>query len=72
MHLQKLCKDPQSNPGGCQSVYLAENGMMAVQGLAMDADTFANMENVLEGESGVLIKPEIIVEAARLYQARYV
>jgi hypothetical protein len=50
-------------------VYLAENGMMAVQGLTMDADTFANMEHVLPGESGVLIKPEIILEAARLYQA---
>jgi hypothetical protein len=49
-------------------VYLAENGMMAVQGLTMDADTFANMENVLPGEGGVLIKPEIIIEAARLYQ----
>lgn len=69
MRLQKLCKDPDSNPTGCQSVYLAENGMMAVQGLAMDADTLANMENVLPGESGVLIKPEIILEAARLYQA---
>ncbi|GAA3755073.1 hypothetical protein [Salinactinospora qingdaonensis] len=69
MHLQKLCKDPESNPTGCQSVYLAENGMLAVQGLAMDTDTFANMENVLPGENGVLIKPEIILEAARLYQA---
>jgi hypothetical protein len=69
VRLQKLCKDPESNPGGCQSVYLAENGMMAVQGLTMDADTFANMEHVLPGESGVLIKPEIILEAARLYQA---
>lgn len=69
MRLQKLCKDPDSNPSGCQSVYLVENGMLAVQGLAMDADTVANMENVLPGEAGVLIKPEIILEAARLYQA---
>ncbi|WP_007024668.1 hypothetical protein [Saccharomonospora iraqiensis] len=68
MRLRKLCKDPESNPTGCQSVYLAGNGMMAVQGLEMDADTFANMENVLPGEGGVLIKPEIILEAARLYQ----
>lgn len=69
MHLHKLCKDPESNPTGCQSVYLAENGMLAVQGLAMDANTHANMENLLPGESGVLIKPEIVLEAARPYQA---
>lgn len=68
MRLEKLCKDPESNPGGCQTVYLAENGMMAVQGLVMDADTVANMDNVLPGEAGILIKPEIILEAARLYQ----
>ncbi|MGH3621254.1 MAG: hypothetical protein ACRDQ5_05605 [Sciscionella sp.] len=69
VQLQKLCKDPDSNPSGCQTVYLTENGMMAVQGLTMDADTYANMENVLPGKSGVLIKPEIILEAARLYRA---
>lgn len=68
MHLRKLCKDPESNPGGCQSVYIAENGMMAVQGLTMDGDTYANMENLLPGESGVLIKPEIILAAAELYR----
>lgn len=70
VHLQKLCKDPESNPGGCQSVYVAENGMMAVQGLTMDRETYANMENLLPGENGVLIKPEIILEAARLYQEK--
>lgn len=69
MQLRKLCKDPESNPTGCQSVYVAENGMLAVQGLAMDTDTHANMENLLPGENGVLIKPEIVLEAARLYQA---
>lgn len=42
--------------------------MMAVQGLRMDRDTYANMENLLPGESGVLIKPEIILEAAKLYR----
>lgn len=68
MHLRKICKDPESNPTGCQSVYLAENGMMAVQGLEMDPETVSNMENLLPGESGVLIKPEILVEAARRYQ----
>ncbi|GAB3671427.1 hypothetical protein GCM10027597_04370 [Saccharopolyspora tripterygii] len=70
VQLRKLCKDPESNPGGCQTVYLAENGMFAVQGLEMDPETYANMENVLPGEGGVLIKPEIILEAARLYQER--
>ncbi len=69
MQLRKLCKDPDSNPSGCQTVYLAENGMFAVQGLRMDAETAANMVNVLPEETGVLIKPEIILEAARLYQA---
>lgn len=70
MRLQKLCKDPESNPTGCQTVYLAENGMLAVQGLAIDAETAKNVENLAPEESAVLIKPEIILEAARLYQER--
>lgn len=70
MQLEKICKDPESNPNGCQSIYLADNGMCGVQGLTMDDDTFANMENLLPGEGGVLIKPEIVIEAANRLRAQ--
>lgn len=69
MRLQKICKDSDSNPGGCQTMYLAENGMFGVQGLTVDADSTANMEHLLPGETGVFIKPEIVCEAVDRYRA---
>lgn len=70
MWLRKICKDPDSNPSGCQTMYLAENGMFGVQGVQADADTLLHVENFLPGEGVVLIKPEIVLEAARRYQER--
>jgi hypothetical protein len=69
MRLEKLAKDEQSKISGCQTMYLAENGMFGVQGLEVDADTLANVENLLPGEGVVFIKPEIVTEAVRRYQA---
>ena len=68
MRLRKICKDEQSNPTGCQTMYLAENGMFAVQAVGADADTLGNVENLLPGEVVGFIKPEIVIEAVRLYQ----
>lgn len=70
MRLEKLAKDSDSNPGGCQTVYLAEDGRFGVQGDLVDADTHASLENVLPGEGAVFIKPEIVIEAVRRYQER--
>lgn len=70
MHLEKLAKDADSNPSGCQTVYLAEDGRFGVQGDMLDEDTHANLENVLPGEGAVLIKPEIVIEAVRRYLER--
>jgi hypothetical protein len=68
MWLRKICKDEGSNPDGCMSMYLAENGLFAVQGDQLDAETFGNLENVLPGEGAVFIKPEIVVEAVQRYR----
>lgn len=68
MYLEKLAKDPESIGGGCQTMYLAANGMFGVQGLTADIDTMGNVENLLPGESVVLIKPEVVIEAVRRYQ----
>ncbi len=69
MRLQRLAKDPDSYAvGGCQTMYLAANGMFGVQGIEADADTMSTVENLLPGEGVVLIKPEIVIEAVRRYQ----
>jgi hypothetical protein len=70
MRLEKLAKDLGSNPDGCQTVYLAEDGRLGVQGDLVDADTHANLENLLPGEGAVFIKPEIVLEAVRRYLER--
>jgi hypothetical protein len=68
MWLRKICKDKDSVPDGCMTMYLDEGGWFTVQGNQLDADTYAHLENVLPGESAVRIKPEIVVEAVRRYQ----
>lgn len=67
MRLTLLAKDESSGRDGCQAVYLAEDGRFGVQGDLVD-DTHANLENLLPGEGGVFIKPEILIEAVRRYQ----
>lgn len=70
MKLTKLCKDVASNPTGSQAMYLDEEAWFTVQGLLVDADTLSNVENLVPGEGVVRIKPEIVIEAVRLYQSR--
>lgn len=68
MKLTLLAKDETSGRDGCQAVYLTEDGRFGVQGDVVDDDTHANLENLLPGEGGVFIKPEIVIEAVRRYQ----
>lgn len=70
MRLEKLAKDPDSHVGGCQAVYRGEVGPWVVQGEQVDADTYANLDDVLPGEAAVFIKPEILIEAVHRYRER--
>ena len=70
MRLEKLARDEESRQGGSQAMYLDEEGWFDVQGLLVDADTLANVENLVPGEGVVRIKPNIVIEAVRRYQAR--
>ena len=64
MKTVQLAKDGDSGNGGCPSVHLREDGMAVVQAPEVDADTFAGLPNVLPGERGVCIKPDVIIRAA--------
>lgn len=59
-----LAKDAGSGGGGCPSVHWREDAMCVVQAPEVDADTFAGLPNVLPGERGVFLKPEVILAAA--------
>lgn len=68
MRVQRLAKDTGSGEHGCHSVYVDEGGWFTVQGDLVDADILGNLENVLPGEGGVRLKPEVVIEAVRRYQ----
>lgn len=68
MKLAKLYKDPASGNGGCPTVYLAEDGSLVVQGQVVNADTHANLENPLDGETAVHIDPQIVLGAISRYR----
>ena len=69
MRLERLAKDGDSGNFGCPTVYLAEDGSLVVQGDLVDADTYANLEHVLPGEHAVRIKPAVVAEALRRFNA---
>lgn len=66
MRLRKLAKDPGSGPQGCQTVYATEGRDLVIQGPVVDGSTFAELENVLNGEGAIVIKQEIVEEAIRV------
>ncbi|MGQ0779109.1 MAG: hypothetical protein ACT4NY_32640 [Pseudonocardiales bacterium] len=70
MNLIKLAKDQDSKKDGSQAMYLDEEGWFTVQGVLADADTLGKVENFVEGEGVVRIKPEIVIEAVRQYTMR--
>jgi len=70
MKLVKLYKDAGSGGQGCPTVYVAESGELVVQGYLVDADTVAELENVLPGEVAVRIAPEVVLAAIARYTGR--
>lgn len=68
MRLERLAKDDSSGDKGCPGVQLdLDCGDLVIQGQVVDN---SHLENVLPGEGGVRIKPEIVIEAVRRYQER--
>jgi hypothetical protein len=66
MESYQLAKDDVvSGNGGCPSIHMCENGMTAILGPEVDADTFARLHtNVQPGERAVFLDPEVILAAA--------
>jgi hypothetical protein len=62
--LTLLAKDEDSGRTGCPSVYLDDDGMAVVQAPEVDSATAGQLLNVLPGEVGVRIKPEVLLAAA--------
>jgi hypothetical protein len=71
MKLRKLAKDPDSNQGACPAVYVAEDdqAVMVVQGKLLDAETTAELDDVLMDETAVRIPAETMVRAVEQYLA---
>jgi hypothetical protein len=71
MKLRKLAKDPDSNQGACPAVYVAEDdpAVMVVQGKSLDAETTAELDDVLGDETAVRIPAETLVRAVENYLA---
>ncbi len=71
MKLRRLAKDPRSNTGECPSVYVAEDDptVMVVQGKRLDADTRAELHDVLDDETAVRISAETLVLAVQKHLA---
>jgi hypothetical protein len=71
MKLRKLAKDPDSNQGACPAVYVAEDNraVMVVQGQLLDAETTAELDDVLVDETAVRIPAETMVRAVEQYLA---
>lgn len=63
MKLTMLYKDQGSGNGGRPAVYIGESGEFVVQGQSLDAETFGELANVLEGEVAVRISPDVIMGA---------
>lgn len=68
MKLTMLYKDQGSGGGGCPAVYISESGELVIQGQSLDAETFGELANVLEGETAVRISPEVILGAVERFQ----
>jgi hypothetical protein len=67
MRQERLAKD-RSGDDGCPGVELdLDGGDLLITGLVVDA---TQLGQVLPGEGVVRIKPDIVMEAMRRYQAR--
>lgn len=70
MKLTMLAKDWLSGRTGCPAIYLAEDGRAVVQAQLVDSDTMGNLENLLPGETAVVIAADVIERAAAELLAR--
>lgn len=68
MKLRKLAKDGDSGMNGCPTVYASETdtGKLVIQADEADDETLASLENLLKGETAVVIKREVVEEAMRV------
>lgn len=64
-----LAKDGTSGDDGCPAGYLAENGEIVFQGPEVDQATFANLKNVLPGETGVRVDISVVRDVLARYDA---
>ena len=67
MHLRKLAKDADSGTNGCPTVYAVDElpAELVIEGVEARASLIAELENVLPGETAVIIKREVVEEALR-------
>ena len=67
MNLRKLAKDPDSGTNGCPTVYAVDElpADLVIQGVEAGASLIAELQNVLPGETAVIIKREVVEEALR-------
>lgn len=67
MNLRKLAKDADSGTNGCPTVYAVDElpADLVIQGVEAGASLIAELENVLPGETAVIIKREVVEEALR-------
>ncbi len=66
-HLRKLAKDPDSGTNGCQTVYELDDlpDDLVIQADQAGPEIMAMLENLLPGETAVVIKRSIVLEALR-------
>lgn len=69
MELRMLAKDESSGRSGCPSVYIDEDGWAVVQGPEVEAATRDALVNLLPGETGVRIRPSVLLAAMAKHQA---
>lgn len=69
MQVRMLAKDGVSGDDGCPAAYIGDTGEFVIQGQRVDDDTFANLSNVLDGETAVRIAPDVIARAYERYRA---
>lgn len=71
MELTRIAKANGSGDSGCPAVYTTDDpDMVVIQGNVLDADTRANLQQVLDDEDAVTLPTETVLRAARLIEDR--
>jgi hypothetical protein len=64
MQIRFMWKDANSNVGGCPALYKAPGGYV-VQGVALDAETRAQLRQLADGEDAVWVPANVIERIRR-------